>query len=52
MHHFRAHANPSKGMAVPHGAPHIPCIATQMFFNQHVRGKVDTAAVHLLEKRK
>lgn len=23
-----------------------------MLFNQHVRGKMDTAAVHLLEKRK
>lgn len=29
---------------------HIPCIVTQMLLNQHIRGKIDTAAVHLLEK--
>lgn len=29
---------------------HIPCVVTQMLFNPHVRGKMETAAVHLLEK--
>lgn len=49
---LKGHAIQSEGMALSNHASrhHVPCVATQVLFNQHVRGKVDAAAGHRLER--